>query len=1442
MMHSEALYPAAARLGELCTNGLFLNLRGFPEPLRLCYQQLRTRIREEALPGACLLLAEMAGICIRFPLLAACSLALHAEAPLSDKKRALGLLNDSGTLAGGLREFFRAHPQDVGAHLLDVADDALRTFSAEPFTGWLGRATSGAYLEMRRTEAASSLLAQLTSLNGHLQRAEGFYALLRDYADEDGRSFRYLEQSLRPDPFILFQDRDILLAEHYDTASGKVFFRSPVSGYLTLMDIPELTQILRTAEDGSAVEEVPTPDAFPEYGDPAQLESVHQPSDYIRPGYLDQWLSRGLAHRDHGYLYLEMEEGMGKSSYVAMLDPDSPYYTPTTLFANYHIIIHTMTIAPQTWEGRALADLLNGLEGAPRPLIWTDSVADMRRALAEWLHDYAAAHPERKLLIILDGLQYIERPTEEGLLTALLPRAGQLPPGVCILLTDRPDPEAAVHAAWLHRLDPEAVIGVFKHDHPQYQQLFRVYLTQYLLHASGEDNPLVTALGEYLQGDFAMAHTLRDVYYLCRPDPHTSVRQLAMQFPTQEDLLHLYLDRVHALYGPKWGIMLDEMLVALAMLPRPATQEELFRAMPDHPSPEAFYSLLRDLRPFIYLTAGRRITFSGNTALFFIYSYLAADWKLLCERILDERRLLLGSAPDAYALPERLQNLPVYAASVPWDNHRELLIHLGRSLAPKASRSDSLPSDVLDYYNLQSGNFRHEGENPLRLETIAALSLSPDTNDRLTACRRMDSLRGTIHYDRATYELYCRRYEERLAADQPLSAAVITALAAFRRKNDYPKENAFLWHTEYLSRGALYEALKNESARLPGKELSTADPREIAYVREKYPQLADRLQALISDYDAAPAEPRGIAALQEAAVLSHQMMSFGETALVTLLPVLCIRDAQPETGAYFGVIRDTLNRVYQLRQEIFARIEAYGAALRPETDYREPLYAPDTREIRRRDLLARDLFQWLMTFTRYQRMQYYADRTPDRRLVEALLRLNTPGASPSGESVNLRTVRSQIDALEPEAAYALADRWVRSLTDAYSVIRGPIPAARAGDLAAALLKRADTAVKLLQSAPTEELRESLHADVERLRFLLGECDLSSRRALETAGSLAADLLPADEKSIFANSKELVDEYQALNASLQKARSFFSSKQIDQVLDQFRDGFLRCLRRHHFYSYLIPAEARLDAVENGPLACRMRVDESTDPADKITAYLSLITASPEKDLPRGELQVYLQELVTKQASDIPAELLDYCMTLGLEQNHQNPAHQLPYTGGLYPLWLHLGAPDPAQAGLDGRIPAAGRQIYRRLSASFVVEDAPIHPEKLRVQVQREDSDPLHQAFAYLCLAITAGGRTLSRAAKLLEMAESALAASPDPAPELALALIRTRIILHCLDEASSPEALSELLDEYRERTQTAMPGTSPEAVREAMAKLPVAAYARLWQTTLRHQIPPALARL
>ena len=61
MMHSEALYPAAARLGELCTNGLFLKLRGFPEPLRLCYQQLRTRIREEALPGACFSTCRMGG-------------------------------------------------------------------------------------------------------------------------------------------------------------------------------------------------------------------------------------------------------------------------------------------------------------------------------------------------------------------------------------------------------------------------------------------------------------------------------------------------------------------------------------------------------------------------------------------------------------------------------------------------------------------------------------------------------------------------------------------------------------------------------------------------------------------------------------------------------------------------------------------------------------------------------------------------------------------------------------------------------------------------------------------------------------------------------------------------------------------------------------------------------------------------------------------------------------------------------------------------------------------------------------------------------------------------------------------------------------------------------------------------------------------------------------
>ena len=59
MSKSEYIAPAVQRLLDLCTNGLFVNLRDFPEPMKNTYQHLREAVRGGRLLGAELALTDM---------------------------------------------------------------------------------------------------------------------------------------------------------------------------------------------------------------------------------------------------------------------------------------------------------------------------------------------------------------------------------------------------------------------------------------------------------------------------------------------------------------------------------------------------------------------------------------------------------------------------------------------------------------------------------------------------------------------------------------------------------------------------------------------------------------------------------------------------------------------------------------------------------------------------------------------------------------------------------------------------------------------------------------------------------------------------------------------------------------------------------------------------------------------------------------------------------------------------------------------------------------------------------------------------------------------------------------------------------------------------------------------------------------------------------------
>ncbi len=1380
MSKSEYIAPAVQRLLDLCTNGLFVNLRDFPEPMKNTYQHLREAVRGGLLAGAELALIDMVNLCLQFPTLMACSIMTGSLAEEGEKQEIYRKLNAHtidgtycmDTLIPALKAFFLRNPDENAALFLSAAEDLSRRVRQQDFMSWCRRLTSGCVLEINRSETASELITYIDLLNQHLKQVLHFYVHVKEKQEVSPLTFDCLGTEVVAEPW-MFRDQDeIFLLEKIDAPSGKMFCRGQNGRGLRLFAAPEECALFQ--EEGSSASLRSLSE---------ELAPVYTPSEYIRPSYWDRWLRQAMGERDRGYLLLEAESDMGKSVYTCMLDPLSPLYTASQLLGNIRVYRYGISLYPDTQRPSYFVRMLNGMFPEADPILFTEETVDLRRRIGEFLNKRAAECPEEPLLLILDGMHQLDYSSDRAFtLPKVLPDASQLSAGVYILLTDRCAAEdgvgAAPHRNWLLNKDPLACIGSFTKNHPQHQQLFRAYLSQYVLHANSEDNPVVASLSEYMESSLSLAHLLRDVLVISRPEAYLSLTDFFREYKSPAKLLQLYLNEIMGLYGPVYAPYVREILQLLALAPHPLGVEDFEYFSLRRPAPHILWAILRDLRPVLMFHEAETIGFSTSKIHLLALSLYGQDWKAYCVSLLRERAQRLSSSAYPLTRDKLVTDLEYYAKGAGWEGNEDLLSEIARALTPPAGREEPLPLAVVDYFRTIGDFFSDETENPFRMETLWVLALSPLISDRRTACGRWDSLQGTPAFQPELYAKSCRLYTERLSRQDPLSLSTIEAMAAFRRKSESLYDYAFLWHTEKLSRNRLTEALQG----LP-QYTRKEDPCNLSWVREKLPELVYQAEADLQN----PLP-------QECAVLTHLLMPFCEAFLRALLPVLCGRDLLLEAGDWFSFVRGLLIRVYECRQKLCHGIRQYATLLLTDAVCKEPLYNCDftarALEETRLEALRTDLRLWLQTFSEKTRLQYFRDKTSLWRTEEAVLRLESiHKPSPKEYTINPRTIRAQIAQLSGEQALELVDQWYGYLCASLASLRGNIPVGRSNDLCAVQLVRAELLYSLGRS-------EELHACVMNLRFFLNCAGLSSKRTLDLVCALGSHLLAADTLAHYSSAQELVDLYAMLNSRLQKSRSFLTGRQIAAIQGQIKESFPDCMRSQHFYAYLLPAQARILAGQYGAAECGRRAESATEPTDKITAALARIYCAQEKEEPKQMLLAYLEEWIERDVLTIPSELLDYAVSLALELLGQKS--KVAFARPFYRLWEQHAAPEFALLGLDGRMNAHSRPLYRRVASCFWTESGSVRPEAIRDQIQAQEEDPLYQAFDLLCVAIAVGGRSVSAAGALARMGyESLESGGPITISKinLALELVKLQIMALCMDAKACLTPLKGLCDRW-----------------------------------------------
>ena len=247
MSKSEYIAPAVQRLLDLCTNGLFVNLRDFPEPMKNTYQHLREAVRGGLLAGAELALIDMVNLCLQFPTLMACSIMTGSLAEEGEKQEIYRKLNAHtidgtycmDTLIPALKAFFLRNPDENAALFLSAAEDLSRRVRQQDLMSWCRRLTSGCVLEINRSETASELITYIDLLNQHLKQVLHFYVHVKEKQEVSPLTFDCLGTEVVAEPW-MFRDQDeIFLLEKIDAPSGKMFCRGQNGRGLRLFAAPE---------------------------------------------------------------------------------------------------------------------------------------------------------------------------------------------------------------------------------------------------------------------------------------------------------------------------------------------------------------------------------------------------------------------------------------------------------------------------------------------------------------------------------------------------------------------------------------------------------------------------------------------------------------------------------------------------------------------------------------------------------------------------------------------------------------------------------------------------------------------------------------------------------------------------------------------------------------------------------------------------------------------------------------------------------------------------------------------------------------------------------------------------------------------------------------------------------------------------------------------------
>lgn len=248
--------------------------------------------------------------------------------------------------------------------------------------------------------------------------------------------------------FILLKDKSIYLFDSYNKDKNKLVVSNYVNGGREIYKCEEIKKIYSKCKKMENVNFMNRPiSKNGVYCKSAEkkLNEINVDKKMIRPEYINQWLDEFIETNKKGILMLKMSRGLGKTTFVQLLDPYSiNKFKKQNIYVCAYYINNIYSSEVRTFKNTVIDNLRrHGNDSIAGGFISFDEkeYKSKKEELANILKVFKEIHKvnsgNEKLLLILDGLDEINDEDQQESIFDFIPNEELLEEGIYILLTSR---------------------------------------------------------------------------------------------------------------------------------------------------------------------------------------------------------------------------------------------------------------------------------------------------------------------------------------------------------------------------------------------------------------------------------------------------------------------------------------------------------------------------------------------------------------------------------------------------------------------------------------------------------------------------------------------------------------------------------------------------------------------------------------------------------------------------------------------------------------------------------------------------------------------------------------------------------------------------------------------------------------------------------------------